>query len=78
MQQHMQELCETAPILMYMCAYLYTHIMDMNTVLVQREARERDCKKTPNSELPPLFYSTLDKVQEMLEVRPILHYYYST
>jgi hypothetical protein len=53
------------------CSYInaYMHFVDyMYAVLAQREARERDCKKTPNSKLPPLLYSTLDKVQEMLEV----------
>ncbi|KAG5178990.1 P-loop containing nucleoside triphosphate hydrolase protein [Tribonema minus] len=39
---------------------------DMAYVAAQREARERDCKKTPNAKLPPLFYSTLDKVEAML------------
>jgi obg-like ATPase 1 len=40
---------------------------DLQYVLQQREAREKDVKKNPTMKLPPLFFTVFDKVQEMLE-----------
>jgi obg-like ATPase 1 len=40
---------------------------DLAYVLQQRELREKDVKKNPTMKLPPLFFSVMDKVQEMLE-----------
>jgi obg-like ATPase 1 len=40
---------------------------DLAYVLQQREAREKDVKKNPTMKLPPLFFTVMDKVQEMLE-----------
>jgi obg-like ATPase 1 len=40
---------------------------DLQYVLQQREAREKDVKKNPTMKLPALFFTVFDKVQEMLE-----------
>jgi obg-like ATPase 1 len=40
---------------------------DLAYVKQQREAREKDVKKNPTMKLPPLFFSVMDKVEEMLE-----------
>jgi obg-like ATPase 1 len=40
---------------------------DLQYVLQQREMREKDVKKNPNMKLPPLFFTVMDKVQDMLE-----------
>ena len=40
---------------------------DLAYVIQQREAREKDVKKNPTMKLPPLFFSVMDKVQDMLE-----------
>ena len=40
---------------------------DLEYVKVQREAREKDVKKNPTMKLPPLFFTVMDKVQDMLE-----------
>lgn len=40
---------------------------DLAYVLQQRDAREKDVKKNPTMKLPPLFFSVMDKVQELLE-----------
>lgn len=40
---------------------------DLAYVLQQRDAREKDVKKNPTMKLPPLFFTVMDKVQEMLE-----------
>jgi len=40
---------------------------DLAYVLHQRDEREKDVKKNPTMKLPPLFFTVMDKVQEMLE-----------
>jgi obg-like ATPase 1 len=40
---------------------------DLAYVIQQRENREKDVKKNPTMKLPPLFFTVMDKVQEMLE-----------
>ena len=40
---------------------------DLQYVAAQRAVREHDVKRNPNMKLPPLFFSVLDKVQEVLE-----------
>ncbi|OQR96002.1 hypothetical protein ACHHYP_17338 [Achlya hypogyna] len=40
---------------------------DLAYVLGQRKAREADVRKNPTMKLPPLFFSVMDAVQEMLE-----------
>jgi obg-like ATPase 1 len=40
---------------------------DLAYVIQQRENREKDVKKNPTMKLPPLFFTVLDKVQDMLE-----------
>jgi len=40
---------------------------DLAYVIQQREAREKDVKKNPNMKLPPLFFTVMDKCQQMLE-----------
>ncbi|OQR95443.1 hypothetical protein THRCLA_07864 [Thraustotheca clavata] len=40
---------------------------DLAYVLGQRRSREADVRKSPNMKLPPLFFSVMDTVQEMLE-----------
>jgi obg-like ATPase 1 len=40
---------------------------DLACVKFQREAREKDVKKNPTMKLPPLFFSVMDKVEEMLK-----------
>jgi len=40
---------------------------DLAYVLTQREAREKDVKKNPTMKLPPMFFTVMDKAQEMLE-----------
>jgi len=40
---------------------------DIAYVLQQRDAREKDVKKNPNMKLPPMFFTVMDKVQELLE-----------
>jgi obg-like ATPase 1 len=40
---------------------------DLAYVKYQRDAREKDVKKNPTLKLPVLFYTVMDKVEEMLE-----------
>jgi obg-like ATPase 1 len=40
---------------------------DLTYVLQQRELRERDVKKSTTMKLPPMFFTVMDKCQEMLE-----------
>jgi len=40
---------------------------DLAYVLSQREAREKDVKKNPTMKLPPMFFTVMDRCQEMLE-----------
>jgi obg-like ATPase 1 len=40
---------------------------DLAYVLQQRDAREKDVKKNPTMKLPPMFFTVMDKCQEMLE-----------
>jgi obg-like ATPase 1 len=40
---------------------------DLAYVLAQRDAREKDVKKNPTMKLPPMFFTVMDRCQEMLE-----------
>jgi obg-like ATPase 1 len=40
---------------------------DLAYVLQQREIREKEVKKNPTMKLPPMFFTVMDKAQEMLE-----------
>lgn len=40
---------------------------DLAYVIQQRDAREKDVKKNPTMKLPPLFFTVMEKCQEMLE-----------
>jgi obg-like ATPase 1 len=40
---------------------------DLAYVVQQRELREKDVRKNPTMKLPPLFFTVMDKCQEMLE-----------
>ncbi|ETV66216.1 GTP-binding protein YchF [Aphanomyces astaci] len=40
---------------------------DLSYVLAQRKARETDVRKNPTMKLPPLFFTVMDTVQELLE-----------
>lgn len=39
---------------------------DLAYVQTQRAQREKDVKRTPNSKLPPLFFTVMDRAEQML------------